>query len=120
MTTLQECIHQTKHFREGKDGDHEDSLFITTTGGHNPAMSTTITRWIKSVLTKAGNDTSIIKAHSVRGATTMAPALAGISISEILEAGDCSTQSDFERIYYRPHKPSFGQVVLSMASNQQS
>ena len=50
----------------------------------------------------------------------MAAALAGISISEILEAGDWSTQSVFERFYYRPHKPSFAQVVLSMASNLQS
>ena len=50
----------------------------------------------------------------------MAAALAGISISEILKAGDWSTQSIFERFYYRPHKPSFGQVVLSMASNLQS
>ena len=70
----------------------------------------------QSALTKAGVDTSIFKAHSVRVATTTAAALAGISIPEILEAGDWSSQSVFERFYYRPHTLWFGQVVLSMAS----
>ena len=56
----------------------------------------------------------------MRGASTTAAVLAGILIPEILEAGDWSSQSVFERFYYRPHIPSFGQVVLSMASNLQS
>ena len=118
--TLREYIDQTKQFRENKDGDQKDSLFLTTTGGHNLATCATIARWIKSALTRVGIDTSIFKAHSVRGATTTAAAMAGISIPEILEAGDWSTQLVFERFYYRPTKPAFGQVVLSMASNLQS
>ena len=61
VTTLQECIHQTKQFREGKDGDHKNSLFITTTGGHNPAMSITITRWIKSALMKQAMTPQFLK-----------------------------------------------------------
>ena len=83
VSTLQEYILRTKQFREGKDDDHKDRLFITTTEGHSPVASATIARWIKSALTKAGIDTSIFKAHSVRGATTTAAGLAGISISEI-------------------------------------
>ena len=120
VSTLQEYILQTKQFREGKDDDHKDRLFITTTGGHSPATSATIARWIKSALTTAGIDTSIFKAHSVGEASTMAAALAGISIPEILETEDWSSQSLFERLYYKPHASSFGQVVLSMASNLQS
>ena len=111
VSTLQEYILRTKQFIEGKNDNHKDRLFITTTGGHSPATSATIARWIKSALTKAGVDTSIFKAHSVRGAITTAAALAGISITEILEAGDWSSQSFFERFYYRPHTLSFGQVV---------
>ena len=91
VSTLQEYIDWTKQFRECKDGVDKDSMFITATGGHNPATSATITRWIKATLTKVGIDTSILKAHLVRGATTMAAAMAGISIPEILEAGDWST-----------------------------
>ena len=55
----------------------------------------------------------------MRGAIITAGVMAGISIPEILEAGDWSTQSVFEKIYYRPNKTFFGQVVLSMASNLQ-
>ena len=44
VSTLQKYILRTKQFREGKDGNHKDRLFITTTGGHNPAMSATISR----------------------------------------------------------------------------
>ena len=64
VNTLQEYILRTKQFREGKDDDHKDRLFITTTGGHSPVRSATIAKWIKSALTKAGVDTSIFKAHS--------------------------------------------------------
>ena len=105
VSTLQEYIDQTKQFREGKDRVHKDNLFIATTWGHNTVTSATIATWIKATLMKASVDTSIFKAHLVRGATTKAAAMAVISIPEILEAGgDWSTQSVFERFYYRPHK----------------
>ena len=35
VSTLYECILQIKQFREGKDGDYKDRLFITNTGGHS-------------------------------------------------------------------------------------
>ena len=46
----------------------------------------------QSVLFKAGIDTSVFKAHSIRGATTSAAAEAGMSIPETLEAADWSSQ----------------------------
>ena len=96
-------------------------VFLTSTKPHSPASSATIARWIKSALTEAGIDTTIFKAHSVRGASTSAAAEAGISIPEILEAADWSNQSTFERFYYRPRKSvSFGTAVLKSASNLQS
>ena len=44
VSTLQKYILRTKQFREGKDGNHKDRLFITSTGGHSPATSATTTR----------------------------------------------------------------------------
>ena len=41
-------------------------LFLTTIRPHNPASSSTIARWLKGLLGKAGIDTSIFKAHSVQ------------------------------------------------------
>ena len=72
-------------------------------------------------LSKAGVDTTIFKAHSVRGAATSAVAEAGVSIPEILEAADWSNRSTFEWYYYQPqNKTSFGPTVLQSASNLQS
>ena len=44
VSTLQNKIDQTKQFREVKDRVHKDSLFISTTGGHNSVTSATIAR----------------------------------------------------------------------------
>ena len=96
-------------------------LFITTRKPFHPASSATIARWIKSTLSKAGIDTSIFCAHSTKSASTSAAADAGISIPEILAAADWSSNSVFERFYYRPQSSSkFGVTVLKTASNLQS
>ena len=36
---------------------------------HKPITSESLSRWIKDILARAGTDTSIFKAHSVRGAS---------------------------------------------------
>jgi len=96
-------------------------LFLTAIPGYHAATATTIARWIKTGLSKAGIDTSIFKAHSVRSASTSAAADAGVSTSEIMEAADWSSASVFEKFYYRPQKSTnFGHSVISTASNLQS
>ena len=101
--------------------EESKEFFITSVKTHRPATSATIARWIKTALSKAGVDTTIFKAHSVRGAATSAAAEAGVSIPEILEAADWSNRSTFERFYYRPQsKTCFGPTVLQRASNLQS
>ena len=96
-------------------------VFLTSIKPYGPATSATVARWIKTVLSKAGIDTSIFKAHSVRGAATSTAAEAGVSIPEILEAADWSSQSTFECFYFHPSRSSsFGTTVLKYASNLQS
>ena len=98
----------------------EKFLFLTAVPKHHPATASTIARWIKADLAKAGIDTNTFKAHSVRSASISAAADAGISISDILEAADWSSASTFEKFYYRPVKSSkFGLSVVSSASNLQ-
>ena len=93
-------------------------LFLTSVKPHGPASSSTIARWIKTILTNSGIDASIFKAHSIRGACTSAAADAGISIPEILEAADWSSQSTFEQFYYRPKQDnSFGTTVLNTSAS---
>ena len=99
----------------------ESLFFLTTVPDHHPATASTVARWIKTGLSRAGIDISIFKAHSVRSASTSAAAHAGVTVPEIMEAADWSSASVFEKFYYRPHRSvRFGQSVISSASNLQS
>ena len=121
VATLRLYCDKTKQWRDVERVTEKPVVFLTSTKPYGPASSATIARWIKTVLSRSGIDTTIFKAHSIRGASTSAAAEAGISIPEILEAGDWSSQSTFEKFYYRPCKSSsFGTAVLKLASNMQS
>ena len=116
VNTLKVYIERTKVKRGS-----EKNLFITAVGKHHSATSATIARWIKTGLSKAGVNTSIFKAHSVRSAASSAAADAGVSVTEIMEAADWTSASVFEKFYYRPSRSStFGHTVISSASNLQS
>jgi len=80
---------------------------------HHSATSATIARWIKTGLSKAGIDTSIFKAHSIRSAATSAAADAGVSVTEIMETTDWTSASVFEKFYY-PHGPQLLDTLLSV------
>ncbi len=59
-------------------GETQQMLFLALIKPHNAVTPSTIARWIKLLLSKAGIDTIIFKAHSVRGAATSAAASAAI------------------------------------------
>ena len=78
-----------------KQGDTERTrVFLAV---HKPICSSTLARWLKSLLERAGIDTGIFKAHSVRGATTSAAARTGVTTSDILKAADWSSESVFTK-----------------------
>ena len=93
-------------------------LFISFIKPHHPVTSSTVARWLKEVIHNAGIDASIFKTHSVWAASVTAAANQGISTNEILEAADWSTESTFQRFYYKPaHSTTFGKAVLSATNN---
>lgn len=61
----------------------------------------TIARWLRTVLSNAGVDTSVYKAHSTRAASTSAAKKAGIPIDLIMKAADWSSDSTFVKHYQR-------------------
>ena len=90
------------------------SLFLGVCKPHKPVCSSTIARWLKSLLTRAGVDTEIFKAQSVRSASTSAAAAMGITTADILKAADCSSEMVFQKFYHKPTKDSSsGKAVLS-------
>ena len=85
-----------------------------------PVTSSTIARWKKSCLQKAGVDASKFKAHSTRAAAATKAAMSDLTVDEIMKAADWSSEGVFQKFYYRPqHSVEFGSSVL-MASASQS
>ena len=92
----------------------EQKLFLALIKPYKAVTSSTIARWLRSLLEAAGIDTSVFSAHSVRGASSSAAANLGIATNDILKAADWSSQSVFQKFYYKPvEDPSFGRAVLS-------
>ena len=107
-------IERTKQLRGGNS-----QLFIATIKPHLPVTSSTVARWLKQVIGDSGIDTSVFKAHSVRGATTSAASNQGVTTEDILKAADWSNSSTFQRFYYKPVRNStFGRTVLSVSYKQ--
>jgi hypothetical protein len=76
--------------------------------------SSSIARWIKTVLASAGVDTEQFKAHSTRAAAASAAKSAGVSLKDIMTMADWSRESTFTRFYHKPVvQTEFDQVVLS-------
>ena len=84
---------------------------------HNPVTSSTIARWLKLGMESAGIYTSIFKAHSVRSASTSAASMQGVTTEDILGAADWSTESTFQRFYYKPVHNTFAKSVLTATNN---
>ena len=99
--------------------DQKPGLFLATIKPHNPVTSSTIARWLRTVMERAGVDTSVFKAHSVRGASTSAAANVGVTTQDILNAADWRTESVFKRFYHRSTGLStFGTAVLKSKASK--
>ena len=108
VTTLREYESRTEPLR----GTYT-TLFIGTSKPHKPVCSSTIARWLKLLLGKAGVDTNIFKAHSVRSAGTSAAAAAGVTTADILKAADWSSEAVSKKFYHKPTRNNhFGRAVL--------
>ena len=115
VEALTQYLTKTEPLRVRDDGaSRVTQLFIACIKPHNPIVSSTIARWLKKVLEKAGINTSIFKAHSTRGASVSAAAMRGVSTNDILHAADWSTETVFQKFYYKPiHDASYGRAILS-------
>ena len=70
--------------------------------------------WLKAVLTAAEIDTALFSVHSTTGASSCASAKVGITTNDILKAADWSSESVFQKFYYKPSDNlSYGRAVLS-------
>ena len=115
VRTLQEYLNRTSHLRDNADSSMTQ-LLLSYSKPYHPVVSSTVARWLKTVLKEAGIDTSCIKAHSTRGASTSAAAAAGVTTQDIMKTADWSSATTFANFYNRSTQSEFGQAVLASAS----
>ena len=96
LRCLQAYLEKTRIFRPILAPSQPNQLLIRYRGPHAPLKSCTIARWTKSVLGKAGIDTSILKAHSTRSASPSRALSGGVSLEEVLKMADWSGPSRFK------------------------
>lgn len=79
----------------------KDEQLLISFVNYKAVSTSTIARWLKSVLILANVDISIFKAHSFRSASSSAAAHAGCKISDILKTASWSSAKTFNTFYLR-------------------
>ena len=99
VEVIKSYISMTKEWRVGNSG--RSSLFISHISPHDPIGTSSIARWIKDLLDLSGVDISVFQAHSVRGAASSKALMKGLSVKEILNKGNWSRESTWQKFYNR-------------------
>jgi hypothetical protein len=94
---LQEYLARTGPWRAA---DREE-LFLSVQTPHFIVSKDTIARWLKQMLSRAGIDTAIFKAHSIRSAVVAKGLQRGASMDQIMRTADWSSKHNFIRYYKR-------------------
>ena len=107
---LKAYIEKTQEHRKSTDS----KLFLSYTKPFGPVSRNTFSRWVKSVLAKAGIDTGKYTSHSTRAASCSAVA-EHASLHTVLKAAGWKWESTFAKFYKKdvlaPNQ-NFGQVLL--------
>ncbi len=113
-TTLQHYLARTEEIRQG-NSQATHALLISFIKPHKAVTKDTIARWIKTMLDRAGVDTTKFTAGSVRPAAASKAKSMAVPISCILAKAGWSRESTFAKYYdkhvIRPGDP-FQEAVL--------
>jgi hypothetical protein len=90
-------LQMTEHLR-----GQESRLFISFVAPYKGVSKDTISRWMRTIMTASGIDTSFFKPHSVRLASVSTMSDNGLPLATILRTAGWSNQCTFRKFYYRP------------------
>lgn len=96
--TLRTYLEVSKIWRN----DEKFQLLLSHRKPHNPVAVSTVSRWIKEVLSLAGIDVSYFKGHSTRSASSSKAGIVGASVQEILGEGRWSKENTWQKFYNKP------------------
>ena len=94
VKTLEEYLQRTAELRQD-----ETSLFISVRKPHKRVAKSSISRWIKELMAKAGIDTVKYQAHSVRPASASKAKSRDAPIDLIMKTAGWTKESTFARFY---------------------
>ena len=104
-----------------KDIRKDDQLLISFST-FKAVTTSTVARWLKTVLQLAGIDTSVFKAHSFRGASVSSAIRQGCSLQQVLKTADWTSAKNFKKFYFRDLQENvetdFSRCVLSARDSQ--
>ena len=86
VQTISSYVNKTQLLRSHQT--EKDHLFIGVTTPHRAVSSSTLSRWIKSVLSSAGVDTTVFSGHSTRSAAASSASRKAVPLDLILSKGN--------------------------------
>jgi hypothetical protein len=96
VTYIEEYLQRTKPYRA-----NHSQFFLSYSKKHNPVSKSTISRWIKTTLYKAGIQ-QCFTAHSTRTASTSSAFYSAVPIEDILKQAGWSSDLTFAKYYKKP------------------
>lgn len=89
----------------------ETQLFISFIEPHKAVTRSTISRWIRDILSRSGIDTSMFKAHSTRAASA-SKVSKFLPIEKVLKAGGWSSCNSYAKHYKLPCVSSAASLAM--------
>ena len=102
----------THYLKITKDLRITDQLIISYKKPHKAVTTSTISRWCKAILGKAGINIDKYSSHSTRSTSTSKANTKGLSLSEINKAAGWNETTTFRRFYDKPIFKTFGDSFI--------
>ena len=106
MSFIREYVNRTATLRKPNGGEGQ-KLFVGVVPPHKPVGSSTIGRWTKITLSRAGVNTELFSAHSTRAAAASA-AKTVIPVDKLLKTVGWASERTFAMCYDKPIEKSQG------------
>ena len=98
IQTLKVFLDRSQEWRDEK----KTQLLLGINKPYKPVSISSVSRWIKGVVSLSGVDVSLFKSHSTRSTSTSRASLSAASIQEILGESRCSNESTWQKFYKKP------------------
>lgn len=109
------CVfHTLLHYINVTKSVRKSQKLLISYETYKAVTTSTIARWLKSVLDMSGIDTKVFKAHSYRSASVSAAFSRGCVLKRILDTADWSSDKNFRKFYFR-HSVTKDQVSFANA-----